>query len=238
MSGDVAPPRHPVLLITGLRREARIIGSDGIGVIVGGGCSTRLAQDLERAAIKGAKAFLSMGIAGGLRPGLPSGTTIIASSVVTDGARMATTTAWSERLHQAIPGSLMGDLAGSDRIIAGLDDKAALFQATHADAVDMESHVAALVAGRHGIPFAALRIIADPAERSLPPAAQAGMRDDGRVDLVGVARSLLAAPGQIPALMRTAADARRAFAALSRCRLLIGPGLCFPDFGELLLDMP
>ncbi len=35
-------------------------------------------------------------------------------------------------------------------------------------AVDMESHVAARVAARHGLPFAALRVISDPASRSLP----------------------------------------------------------------------
>lgn len=222
-------PRR-VLLVTGLRREASIIG-DGAQVIVGGGSSDRLAQDLDQAAAAGAGAFLSMGIAGGLQPGIGAGIVIVASAVVANGTRITTTPAWTERLNHAIPGSILGEIAGADRITATIGEKAALRQATGAVAVDMESHVVALAAQRHGIPVAAIRIIADPAERPLPPAAQAGFASDGGIDVGGVVRALAAAPGQLPALVRTALDARQAFRALARCRRLVGAGLCFPDLG-------
>ena len=78
-------------------------------------------------------------------------------------------------------------------------------------AVDMESHVAARVARRHRLPFAAARVVSDPAHRTLPPAARVAMKPDGRVDLPAVMRSLLAHPAQLPALIRTGRDAERGF---------------------------
>lgn len=232
------PLPHGVLLVTGLKREARILGGNGAQVVVGGGCSTRLAQDLEQAVAKGVGAFLSMGIAGGLLPGLSPGAIIIASAVVADKARIRTATTWSENLSRAIPESVMGDIAGVDHVTVEISDKATLRQATGAAAVDMESHVVAQIADRYGIPFAAIRIIADPAERALPRAAQVGLAPSGGVNITAVIGALLAAPGQIPALVQTALDAQKAVRTLARCRRLIGPGFCLPDLGKLPLDVP
>jgi hopanoid-associated phosphorylase len=232
------PLPHRVLLVTGLKREARIVGGHGVQVIVGGGCSIRLAQDLERAAAAGAGAFLSMGIAGGLLPGLRPGAIIIASAVVANEARIRTTSSWSDNLNRAIPESVMGDIAGVDRMTAEISDKISLRRMTGAASVDMESHVVARIADRYAIPFAAIRIISDPAERGLPPAAQAGLAPDGRVNIMGVIHALMVAPGQIPALVQTALNARTAFGTLSRCRRLLGSGFCLPDISKLPFDMP
>jgi nucleoside phosphorylase len=57
--------------------------------------------------------------------------------------------------------------------------KRALRAETGALAVDMESHVAARVAARRGLPFAVVRVISDSADEALPPAAQIGMKPDG-----------------------------------------------------------
>lgn len=225
----VAPPR--ILLVTGLQREARTIGGEGIQVILGGGCGGRLAQDLEQAVAQGSGAFLSMGLAGGLRPGLPPGAVVVASSVVSHNERFPTTKIWADNLKRIIPDSVPGDIAGADRVVAETSAKTALRQLTGAAAVDMESHIVARIAHGHGIPFAAIRVIADPAERSLPLAAQAGFSPDGTIDVGGVIRALVAAPGQVFALIKTARDAQKAFRALSRCRRLIGFGFGFPDFG-------
>ena len=97
-------------------------------------------------------------------------------------------------------------------------DKQALASATGALAVDMESHIAARLAAAHGLPFAALRVICDPAGRAIPPAAIAGMREDGGTDLGAILRALLRDPGQLPAMIRLAGDARTAFSFLARCR--------------------
>jgi len=104
--------------------------------------------------------------------------------------------------------------------------KASLGTETGAVAVDMESHVVARLAAQHGVPFAAVRIISDPVERSLPPAALVGMRSDGKADIPAVLRSLWRKPLQLPPLLQTAMDARLAFASLKQCRPSLGE-----DFG-------
>jgi hypothetical protein len=102
----------------------------------------------------------------------------------------------------------------------------------------MESHIAARIAARHGVPFAACRVIIDPAERSLPPAALVGMRPDGRADALAVARSLWRQPGQATALLRVIADARAARSALFRGRRKLGDSLGFPGVSEEITLAP
>ena len=87
--------------------------------------------------------------------------------------------------------------------MADTGQKADLHRTTGALAVDMESHVVARAARRHRLPFAAARVVCDPAHRALPPAARIGMKPDGRMDLPAVLRSVLAEPGQLPALIVT-----------------------------------
>jgi adenosylhomocysteine nucleosidase len=92
--------------------------------------------------------------------------------------------------------------------------KTALFAATNAGAVDIESGAVALVAARHGIPFAVLRAICDPAERDLPPAALIPPNQRGGIRLARVFGSVLRQPGQLPFLPALAADAAAAHRAL------------------------
>ena len=68
----------------------------------------------------------------------------------------------------------------------------------------------------HGLPFAVLRVICDPAERDLPPAALAALDASGAIGLARVVRSVIGRPGQLPALLRLAADAAAARRALAR----------------------
>jgi hypothetical protein len=92
----------------------------------------------------------------------------------------------------------------------------------------MESHVAALAAQRHGLPFAALRVVLDPAWRALPPAATAGLCADGAVALLPVLRALAARPGQLAQLAVLAADLRTARRGLRAARALAGPAFSLP----------
>src|SRR5262249_3904420 len=104
-------------------------------------------------------------------------------------------------------------------------------------AVDTESHVAARIAAAHRIPFAACRAVIDPAHSVLPPAAMYGLRHDGTADVLAVLRSVVRQPSQLPALTRTALDARVAAGALRRGRRLLGAGLGFPYFSEPALTV-
>jgi hypothetical protein len=71
--------------------------------------------------------------------------------------------------------------------------------------------------------MAAIRVIADPAHRGLPEAALTAIRADGTTDVAAVLRSVMRKPRQLPALVRTALDARAARATLLRGRRLLGP---------------
>ena len=208
----------PILAVTGLRAEARIASGYGVITVAGGGDPARLALLLQAALARGARAVISFGIAGGLAPGVAPGSVLIARGVHHGGERTETASAWVLRLAAALPGAQIADIVGVDAAVIGAEDKAALHRRTGAAAVDMESHIAARLAAVHGVPFAALRVVADPAERTLPAAALVGMRKDGTTDISAVLRSLARAPRQLPGLIRTGLDAKAAFAALKSSR--------------------
>jgi hopanoid-associated phosphorylase len=188
---------------------------------------------LEAAVQAGGRGVISIGIAGGIAPGLNPGDWVVASGVVTDGQRIPTDRQWSQRLLNTIPGAVYADISGVDHPVADRDEKHAVHQATGTVAVDMESHIAATIAARHNVPFAAARVIIDPAERSVPHAALVGMSADGRPDGMAVLRSLAQDPRQLPALLRVIADARAAHASLVRGRRKLGDNLGFPGRTEI-----
>jgi adenosylhomocysteine nucleosidase len=122
--------------------------------------------------------------------------------------------------------------------VAGPAEKRALHSKTGAHAADMESHIAARIAAAHKLPFAAFRVVADPADRQLPHAALVAIKPDGSIALGAILGSLVRDPRQVTQLMRTANDARLAFAALFRGRKMVAGPLGFTDFREFLLDLP
>ncbi len=223
----------PVLAVSGMNAEARIAVGHGVATLAGGGDPARLALLLQGALARGVRAVISFGVAGGLAPGLRPGTVILGRSVDDGETRSLADPAWLRRLADALPHAHVADLAGVDHMVIGADNKRALHQATRAAAVDMESHIAARLAAQHGVPFAALRIIADPAERSLPHAATVGMRPDGSTDVRAVLRSLAGRPAELPALIRTALDARAAFMALQQSRKLLCGLLGFAEHADV-----
>src|SRR4029079_4828084 len=111
-----------------------------------------------------------------------------------------------------------GILAGSERIVACMHSKAALRRATGAAAVDMESHIAAHYADENSLPFAALRVVADPASRTLPEVAVAALKSDGKIDPWRVLRGVARRPHAIPALMRPPRGLNLAVTGDTSCR--------------------
>ena len=225
-----------ILVATGLQREQRILAGPGVEVVAGGGDRVRLEAALDRLA-SGMRGLISIGIGGALAPGLRPGDWVVAHAVRDGEEQLTTDQRWSDRLVSRLPAPRRGLVIGADAIVSSAGEKAALYRATGAIAVDMESHIAARVAQRHRLPFAAARVVSDAADRSLPPAALVGMRPDGGMDLPAVLRSLLAAPRQLPALIRTGLEAERAFRALLRGYRRLGPGLAGPDLGQFPFDM-
>jgi adenosylhomocysteine nucleosidase len=225
-----------IIAAAGLERERRIVDGPGVETIAGGGDHARLEALLEARAAQ-AHGIISIGIAGGLAPGLRAGDWVLADGILADGEPMPTDALWTRRLAARLPEAARGLLLGVNAIVADAAAKADLHRMTGALAVDMESHVAARVAQQHGLPFAAARVICDPAHRSLPPAARIAMKQDGQVDVQAVLRSLLVQPGQLAALVLTGWDAERAFRSLLRGHRRLGSGLCGPDLGQLALDV-
>jgi hypothetical protein len=78
----------------------------------------------------------------------------------------------------------------------------------------MESHIAAEVAAEQGLPFAVLRVVADPARRRVPQSALCGLLPDGRTNVLAVLRALLRRPAEITDLLHVALDVWAARLAL------------------------
>jgi adenosylhomocysteine nucleosidase len=229
-AGNLFDPR-PVLIVTGLAHEARIAAGPGMTVI----CSSSDPQQLrtllatvDPADIRG---VISFGIAGGLCPTLKPGDVVVATEVVDGASRWQAGFALSQEL---IAGTglrnsrvVHGGLVGVEQVVVACAGKAALHSETGAIAVDMESHIAAAYAAEAGLPFAALRVVSDPAGRALPALAATAIKPNGDIDLRKVLRGVARNPLSLRALVSSGLDFNRALRSLRGCRsfLLDGEGL-------------
>ncbi|WP_448582962.1 phosphorylase family protein [Thermaurantiacus sp.] len=205
-------------VVCGLASEAQALG---VPAAVSGARAAAAQREASRLAREGAAALLSVGLAGALAEGLQPGDLLVPARVVEAGGRT----------HGADAG-LAGELGfvldarsllGSDRLVASVADKAALFAATGAVAVDMESHAVARAAQAAGLPFLAIRVIADPADTAIPPCAHNSIGPDGRVKVAATLRALLRRPQDLPALLalgRASAVAHARLRALGLARAL------------------
>jgi adenosylhomocysteine nucleosidase len=217
-----------MMVVVGLAFEARIAAKSGLPVICAG-FGRDLSEVLAGSIDRNCKGLISFGVAGGLGPDLPPGTCVVGSAVVAGDRRFSMHGNWSQQLLQKIPGSISGIIVGSAHPVTTAKGKDALHTSTGALAVDMESHVVADAAVRHGLPMAAVRVICDPAARALPDMAFRSLRPNGSAKVLGLLGSIIREPIHLPAMIRIALDARSARTALMRCGRLIGPSLGFPD---------
>ncbi len=169
---------------------------------------------------QGATGLISWGCAAGLDPSLRPGALLLPQQILTvedqlfavDRAwhdQLAVTLAWLQPHH--------GTVVESHQLVATAAEKQALFNrsqseplAVRADqsnstgpitAVDMESGSIAKVAAENGIPFVAIRTVADPAESNLPNAVVTALEPTGRVNMIKLFRHLLRQPGEIGGLI-------------------------------------
>ncbi len=220
------------LVITGLAQESRIAAGPGVShVVCSGSDPGRLRNQLSDLDASGLRAVISFGIAGGLDPSLQSGDVVVATAVLAEQGtwKMPPTvvSAMAERVRASGIPVTEGALVGVEEPVLLPATKAEMRAATDAIAVDMESHIGAAYAARHALPFAAVRVISDPAERALPTLAKGALKADGRVDFAAIFSGLARTPSEWPTLLRAGGDAGRAFAGLRRCRRLLDFGLCF-----------
>lgn len=222
-------------IVTGLASESRVVrrmirDRNVAPRLACAGASSARAESLAlQLAADGAAALLSFGIAGGLDPKLRPGTVILAEGVaLADGKMLDCDPAWLERVAaaaRAAPAALLvGRLAGSDRVVSGRHDKAALFRQSGALAVDMESHGVAAAAQEAGVPFLALRAIADPADQDMPRSVIGSVSAEGEVRTLLVVGRLAMRPWEVPGVKALGHHARLAHRALANLSV-VAPAL-------------
>src|ERR1700736_1794564 len=176
-----------IVVVAGLAFEARLAAETGAKVCHGRGA--RLRNSLASAVEEDCAGIISFGIAGGLDPRLRVGTPVVASAVVGDDDTLPTDRRWARYLLRILPDAHYAPILGVEEPLADPALKGAAFKRTGAAVVDMESHLVAAAARRIGVPFAVVRVVADPAHRQVPKSALAGMRSDGSADALAVLRA-------------------------------------------------
>jgi adenosylhomocysteine nucleosidase len=221
----VGDPR-PVLIVTGLVQEARIAAGPGMTVICSSSDPRQLRSLLAGFDPLSVRGVISFGVAGGLDPALNSGDVVVATEIMAGDSRWVAASALSDELIAgaglgAVLGRqrvIRGGLAGVEQVVTAQAGKAALRLQTGAAAVDMESHIAAAYAADASLPFAALRVISDPATRALPTLATSAIKANGDIDVRKILRGVARNPLSIRALYATGRDFNRALRSLRGCR--------------------
>jgi adenosylhomocysteine nucleosidase len=212
-----------VVALVGLAFEARIAAGPGVLVICRGG-SRETAELVRIARGAGCRSIISFGVAGALAPDLVPGDCVVASAIVDHPTLRPTDPLWSRKLMEMIPDARHGPILGVNAVVSNPTDKRRLRALTGGVAVDMESHLVARLAASHGLAFTAVRVVIDPADRAVPPAALLAMAPGGSTDISSMLRDVFARPSQLSPLLRLAADAYVARTALVRLRRALGPG--------------
>lgn len=213
-SGALPPDWSDWLAVCGIKREAAIWGGRAV---CGGGRSDLLSARLAAAIAEHRPAgLISFGVCGELADRHAVGDLVTGRFVTQVGGDRWLCDPALQLVLATATGAGSADVLGSDTVITDPARKAQL--SAGAQVVDMESHLAARAAQAHGLPLLVLRAVSDDASHSLPPAAVAGMREDGRIDLAAILKSLASDPRQLPALIRMARTSGKAFKALETAR--------------------
>ena len=206
---EVAPVSAQIGVVVGIAAEAKSAYRLSANILCSGGRPDIAANQAHALLQTGATTLMSFGIAGGLSSKLRPGSLVVADEVITDFDRYPAVASSADLIRAHV-----GPIYGSWNIVSTAAEKRALRKRTGALAVDMESGSVARVAMEAGVPFIAIRAVADPATHGLPPAALLPLDEKGRPKLLSVFWSILTNPAQIPALIGTGNQTRIALRRL------------------------
>jgi adenosylhomocysteine nucleosidase len=230
-------PQGPrIAIVVGMKAEGRIADVGDDLTIVSGGSAVQVEAGLKRAMNRShaqgrpLQGIFSFGVAGGLAAHLRPGDIVLPHRIHIESDAFDCHGEWVSNLARRLPHAHKGALVGWDAPVETPAHKRHLHLTHDALAVDMESHCAARFARAQSLPFAALRAIADPQHRALPPAALVGIKSDGATNVKAVIAALARSPSQLPDLIQTAFDARAGLTALLGSRRLLGAFFGFEDF--------
>jgi adenosylhomocysteine nucleosidase len=215
-----------LVVVTGLRSEAKILRGLGVACISVGGKARSAPGKIESAVTQGATGLVSFGIAGALHPDLRTGDVVVAQTVVDEtGANAPAHSEWVRTIAQSAQGrdgegrrTVIGAILGLDSLVSSPQDKAAAFARSEAWAIDMESHHVARAAATHNLPFVAIRAISDRADETLPAGLADFVDGEGRTKMSAVLAALIFGRVKLGELIATGRASRRAHQALFGCR--------------------
>jgi nucleoside phosphorylase len=195
----VTAQRHDVDLF---ENGAVVIGLAGMGPV-----PARIAADTaHKHCGKDARAFLSVGFAGALNPGMKVGDIFEPKKIICAADD-------TEIINSGGSGMLVS--AGA---VAGNDAKKMMARQYGADAVDMEAYSVADVARIYGVPFRAIKVISDELAFPMPPMGRF-INEQGRFQRGSFIIYSLLRPWSWPTVARLARNGQRA--ADSLCQRLL-----------------
>jgi adenosylhomocysteine nucleosidase len=206
-------------IITGLASESACLdrGAEGgpLAYRLSGADSARALAGARELIAEGCDGLVSFGMAGGLDPALTPGTLVVADEVIaSEGRRFACHATWAEALRDASQPAVMGALAAATTAVCSPAEKGALRAETGALAVDMESGAVALAAAEAGLPFVALRVVADPADAAVPAWIMTALDERGEPRMGAFLAALARHPLDLFRLVALAFHSRKALARL------------------------
>lgn len=170
----------------------------------------------------GADALVSFGVAGGLAPGLRSGTLLCPSCVLDERSHdYRPDPSWRAALLRrfaaaSLPVMEQGSLLSLPAPLLTVTEKGAMRERHQSLAVDMESAAIARVADEHRMPFVVLRAIVDERDDQVPAPLQAGIDAWGRPLAARMLLTLLRHPhllAELPGLAARMGKATRTLRA-------------------------
>ncbi len=174
-------------------------------------------------------ALVSWGCAAALAPTLNAGDLVLPRQILApDGSRHAVCPEWHERVRKTLAPAtrvLTGPLLGNFEIVANAAEKQKLHSTKGAVAVDMESAAVASVATAQGLPFLAVRAIADSADMNLPNAVTVAVDNRGDINLTKLLGYALAHPAEFATLARLGKAFHAAVNTLRRAARRLGTDL-------------
>ena len=173
---------------------------------------------------------MSFGVAGGLSEALPAGTIVLATAVVDGEQTHKVDQDWLSRLSLALTDGcdfVIGEITGTDTFVPSPKKKQELRNITGALACDMESHAVARVAVLNDLPFAVVRVIADPHDRVAPDWVFRCLTISGEIKYFRVFLEAFRRPSTWRDLISLSRDSKKAFNSLHGVASCLGPNLSF-----------
>lgn len=230
------PQGATVAVIAALAVERACLDRAGVDSFVAvhqsGPGRVRAAAAARAAVAAGAETLVSWGLAGGLVAGAAPGDVVIPARIVSSEGIWLTDARWLAALHALLAADFTlhaGALASVDRVLESPASKDRIARDTGAVAADMESAGIAAVAAESGIPFAAVRVVADGHADALPAGIEHWVDAGGGQRLAPLLRVVFA-PTQWSDLCLLASRYRIASRTLRNVAGVLGPrSFCRPD---------